>query len=89
MIACASLQVCISICNLLSFLGHEKHEWTSGIAIESVFKFLWEREAAFAAGEDPEDKHYPGNTSSSESGEEENENEAENEEEEQGDKETN
>lgn len=51
--------------------GHNKHEWTSGIAIESVFKFLWDREAAFAAGEDPEDKHYPGNTSSSASSEEE------------------
>jgi hypothetical protein len=47
------------------FQGHEKHEWTSGVAIESVFKFLFAREAVFTAGEDPNDKNYDGMSSSS------------------------
>lgn len=75
MTASACLLVCSFSQRALTIQGHEKHEWTSGIAIKSVFKFLWEREAAFAAGEDPEDKHYPGETSSSEEAEMQMENE--------------
>jgi len=37
--------------------GHDKHEWTSGIAIDSVFGFLFAREAAFPT-EDPNDDNY-------------------------------
>jgi len=38
--------------------GHDKHEYTSGYAIKSVFDFLVKRTQLFLAGEDPNDKKY-------------------------------
>jgi len=50
--------------------GHEKHEYTSGTAIESVFEYLFLRQTLFEGGEDPTDKNYDGMSDSSSSADE-------------------
>jgi hypothetical protein len=55
--------------------GHEKHEYTSGMAINSVFDFLVKRTQLFLEGESPNDTNYDQMSSSSSSTSEEEEEE--------------